>query len=295
VTDWRAFSKLTLSLRVLGVRSDGFHELDALTVSLSEPHDELTIELRNHNAEHDGDAEVELELSGPAMHGVTTDAGNLAVRAARALLATVGDERGASRVRLALRKEIPVGAGLGGGSADAAAVLVALDRLLQLGASGETLAAIGAGLGSDVPFCVRGGAAHMRGRGERVEAATVPRLHVLVAVPPFAIATPAVYRAWDELGGPVSTRVVPGPAGVGGLTNDLEPAAERVEPRLAGFRARLEHTVGAAAILAGSGSACAVLYEDESAAVGAHERLVAEAFASTCWVGVTREVGVEQI
>jgi 4-diphosphocytidyl-2C-methyl-D-erythritol kinase len=116
-----------------------------------------------------------------------------------------------------------------------------------------------------------------------------------VAVPPFAIATPAVYRAWDELGGPVSTRVVTGPAGIGDLTNDLEPAAERVEPRLADFRARLERTVGAPAILAGSGSACAVLYEHESAAIGAHERLLAAAFASTCWVGVTREVGVEQI
>ena len=117
---------------------------------------------------------------------------------------------------------------------------------------------------------------------------------MLVAVPPFAIATPAVYRAWDELGGPVSTRVVPGPAGVGDLTNDLEPAAERVEPRLAEFRARLERTVGVPAILAGSGSACAVVYESEAAAADAHERVVAAGFAAVCHVGVTRPVGVEE-
>jgi 4-diphosphocytidyl-2C-methyl-D-erythritol kinase len=89
--------------------------------------------------------------------------------------------------------------------------------------------------------------------------------------------------------------VVPGPAGIGDLTNDLESAAERVEPRLADFRARLERAVGTPAILAGSGSACAVLYDDESAAVAAHERVVAAAIASTCRVGVTREVGVEEI
>jgi 4-diphosphocytidyl-2-C-methyl-D-erythritol kinase len=211
------------------------------------------------------------------------------------LLATVVDERVAPRVSLALKKDIPAGAGLGGGSADAAAVLVALDRLLHIGASSDALAAIGAGLGSDVPFCVHGGAARMRGRGEHIDVVTVPRLHVLVAVPSFAIATPAVYRAWDDLGGPASTRVVPGPADIGDLTNDLEPAAERVEPRLAEFRAELERAVKAPAILAGSGSACAVLFDEESAAVEAHERLRTAAVASTSWIGVTREVGVEEI
>jgi 4-diphosphocytidyl-2-C-methyl-D-erythritol kinase len=290
VSSWRAFAKLTLSLRVLGVRADGFHELDALTVSVSKPHDELAVALRDH-----GHPEVELELSGSATAGVVAGSDNLAVRAARALLATVDDERRASHVHLALRKEIPAGAGLGGGSADAAAVLVALDRILHIGASSDKLDALAATLGSDVPFCVRGGAARMRGRGERLEHASVPRLHVLVAVPPFAIATPAVYRAWDDLGGPVSARVVPGPAGLGDLTNDLEAAAVRVEPRLAEFRARLEATVGVPAILAGSGSASAVLYEREPDAVAAHERVVGAGFASTCSVGVTTGVGIEEI
>ena len=276
----RAFAKLTLSLRVLGTRADGFHELDALTVSVSEPHDELTIALGN---EADG---VELELSGAAAAGISAGPANLAVRAAHAMLARAsrGEQRVAG-VRIALHKMIPAGAGLGGGSADAAAVLVALDQLLELGLPIDDIAAIGATLGSDVPFCVRGGAAHMRGRGERVEPTVVPTLYALIAVPPFAIATPAVYRAWDELGGPASARVVEGPAGVGPLTNDLEPAAERVEPRLAGFRDALERTAGSPAVLAGSGSACAVVYTEELAAAAARDRVVAAGIAATCAVG----------
>jgi 4-diphosphocytidyl-2-C-methyl-D-erythritol kinase len=272
-----AFAKLTLSLRVLGLRADGYHEIDALTVSVSEPHDEVTVEL--------GGDGVELELTGSATTGVTTGPDNLAVRAAQLLLVLAPERHRVAGVRIAIRKEIPAGAGLGGGSADAAAVLVALDRLLELDLPVDDLVTLGAKLGSDVPFCVRGGAAYMRGRGEQLEPATVPRLHVLIAVPLFAIATPPVYRAWDGLDGPASARVVPGPAGVGDLVNDLEPAAEQVEPRLAGFRQRLEETAGGPAILAGSGSACAVLYEEKADAVAALDRVTAAAITSKCSVG----------
>jgi 4-diphosphocytidyl-2-C-methyl-D-erythritol kinase len=285
VTVWHAFAKLTLSLRVLGTRPDGFHELDALTVSLREPHDELTIALG------DAGTGVVVDLSGPAVDGVTAGPDNLAARAAMLML----ERAPGTGARIGLRKEIPAGAGLGGGSADAAAVLVALDLLLQLRLSADALAAIGATLGSDVPFCVHGGAAYMRGRGERIEPTTVPPLHVLVAVPPFSIATPAVYRAWDELGGPTSTRVVPGPDGLGPLSNDLEPAAEHVEPRLIGFREQLERAAGAPAILAGSGSACAVVFDDALAAGAARERVDAEGIAAVCAVGATAAVGVEAV
>jgi 4-diphosphocytidyl-2-C-methyl-D-erythritol kinase len=289
VSDWRAFAKLTLSLRVLKRRVDGYHELDALTVSVGDPHDDVAVELGGARG---GDG-ITLELSGPAAAGVAAGPDNLAVRAAYVLLDRADDDARAAGVRIALHKRIPAGAGLGGGSADAAAVLIALDRLLDLETPIAELASIGAELGSDVPFCLRGGAAHMRGRGERIEPTTVPDLYVLVAVPRFAIATPAVYRAWDDLDGPVSTRVVEGPAGIGALTNDLESAAERVEPRLVGFRTRLERAAGAAAILAGSGSACAVLYDDEAAATAARERVIAANIAPTCVVGVTRSTGVE--
>jgi 4-diphosphocytidyl-2-C-methyl-D-erythritol kinase len=277
VSNISAFAKLTLSLRVLGVREDGYHDIDALTVSVTEPHDELTVEL--------GGDGVELELSGPAAAGITTGADNLAVLAAELLLVLASEHHRAGGVRISIHKAIPAGAGLGGGSADAAAVLVELNRLRELDLPIGDLVTLGAKLGSDVPFCVRGGSAHMRGRGERIEPAAVPQLHVLIAVPPFAIATPPVYRAWDELGGPVSHRVVAGPAGLGDLANDLEPAAERVEPRLGGFRQQLEAAAGAPAILAGSGSACAVLYEEQADAVAALDRVTAAAITSTCSVG----------
>jgi 4-diphosphocytidyl-2-C-methyl-D-erythritol kinase len=170
-------------------------------------------------------------------------------------------------VRLVLRKHIPAGGGLGGGSADAAAALLAVRRLLDVDIDDAGVLALAAEVGSDVPYCVRGGAAWMRGRGDVVEPTAIPAgLAFVVAIPPFRLSTPDVYRAWDKLGGPRSERVVPAPrrleAIVPGLVNDLEPAAEALEPRLREFRAALEAATGAPALLAGSGSAYVVPVAD---------------------------------
>jgi 4-diphosphocytidyl-2-C-methyl-D-erythritol kinase len=151
---------------------------------------------------------------------------NLVRRALRA----VGQ---AAHVRLV--KRIPTGGGLGGGSADAAAVLRWAGVLddLELAAS----------LGADVPFCVRGGRARVEGIGEKMTPLPfVPRTYTLLT-PPFGCSTPAVYKIWDELGGPQSD----GP-------NDLEPAALEVEPELVEWRDRLGDATGQTPILAGSGS-----------------------------------------
>jgi 4-diphosphocytidyl-2-C-methyl-D-erythritol kinase len=240
----RAPAKLTLTLRITGVRADGFHELEALTTSISAPADDLVLE--------DAPAgTVELTLTGRT-DDVPGDESNLVVRAARAVLPA------GAGVRIALHKRTPPGAGLGGGSADAGVVLRALRDGLGLDAGGVAQAA--ADLGSDIPFCLDGGPAWMRGRGERLEGVAFREpLSVLVAVPPFALHTPPVYRAWDDLGGPRSDRAVPAPHAlahlVDELANDLEPAAEHVEPRLRPFREALEAATGARALLAGSGSA----------------------------------------
>ncbi len=156
---------------------------------------------------------------------------------------------------------------MGGGSADAAAALLAVRRLLEVDVDDAELAELAASVGSDVPFCLHGGAARMRGRGELLEPVELPRgVGFVVAVPPFRLATPAVYRHWDELGGPSATRSVPAPRRIASilpeLANDLEPAAESLEPRLVEFRLALEQAAGAPALLAGSGSAYVVALND---------------------------------
>lgn len=206
-------AKLTLSLRVTGVRPDGLHELDIemVTVDLA---DELEI------AEGDG-----LEVVGDAGDGVPAGDDNLVRRA----LAAVG-----RTARVRLTKRVPAGAGLGGGSADAAAILRWAGCLDP---------AVAASLGSDVPFCVRGGRARVTGVGDVVEPLPVVPASYTLLTPPFGVSTAAVYRAWDGLGGP---------SGASG--NDLEPAALAVEPRLAEWRDRLGEATGEVPVLAGSGA-----------------------------------------
>jgi 4-diphosphocytidyl-2-C-methyl-D-erythritol kinase len=263
-------AKLTLSLRVAGRRDDGYHDLEALVISLEDPHDTLTMHILPT-------AGVLLTTTGPAARGVPAGRNNydnLAAGAALALL-QVTDDAGpfaAAGFEINLHKEIPAGSGLGGGSADAAAALRAGDRLLELGLDSTALLGLAARIGSDVAFCVLGGTAWMRGRGEVVEPLpAVGAMPLVVAAPAFAVSTAAVYAAWDDLGSPRSERAVTAPEAVagllpGGLVNDLEPAAEAVEPRLRPFREALENLAGAPAILAGSGSAHAVVVPDSERA-----------------------------
>ncbi len=255
-----AHAKLTLSLAVYERRDDDYHELEALTVSIADPSDVVEVEAVPHPPG------VTFEVIG-VTDGVPLGPDNLAVRAAEDLLINAG--RSGHGVRMWLRKSIPVQAGLGGGSADAAAALAAVRRLLDVDIDAERLAALAAGVGSDVPFCLTGGAAWLRGRGELVEPVQLAGPLVLaLALPPLQLATPDVYAAWDELGGPIAQRRVQAPPAVAPLaqelSNDLELAAERVEPRLADFRADLEAAADAPAILAGSGAAYAVLLDTDS-------------------------------
>jgi 4-diphosphocytidyl-2-C-methyl-D-erythritol kinase len=246
-----AFAKLTLSLHITGTRADGYHELDATMVSLSEPHDSLVLRPA---------AQTSLTITGPFADGVPADATNLAWRAADACRATVEIE---------LHKGIPSGAGLGGGSADAAAVLTAL--------GGD--AALAATLGADVPFCMRGGFALVRGIGDQLERGESLALSVVVATPPFSLPTADVYRAWDELGGPHDE------------VNDLVAAAEHVEPRLVEFRREVEAAAEAPAILAGSGSSYAMVFAHAADAERARDRVAAAEIGSV-WLGATSPVGV---
>jgi 4-diphosphocytidyl-2-C-methyl-D-erythritol kinase len=209
----RAPAKLTVSLRVTGVREDGYHLLESEMVSLDLA-DTLTFS--------DGDG---LEVVGATGLAVPPGDDNLVRRALRAV---------GRRAQVRLEKRIPSGAGLGGGSADAAAVLrwAGCDDL-----------AVAAALGADVPFCLAGGGhALVAGIGDELRPLPFEARTYTLLVPSFGVPTAAVYGAWDALGGP---------AGDG--ANDLEPAALHVEPRLAEWRDRLGDATGLTPTLAGSG------------------------------------------
>jgi 4-diphosphocytidyl-2-C-methyl-D-erythritol kinase len=204
-------AKLTLSLRVTGRRDDGYHLLDAEMV---------TLDLADTLLFGPGDGIELVPLVASPRFEPT-----LVTRA----LEAVGRE---AFVRL--EKRIPVGAGLGGGSADAAAVL------RWAGCSDLSVAL---SLGADVPFCVLGGRARVQGVGEVVEPLPSEVRTFTLLTPPLAVPTPAVYSKWDDLGGPT-----------GDNGNDLEPAALAVEPRLAIWRDQLGDASGHTPRLAGSGS-----------------------------------------
>jgi 4-diphosphocytidyl-2-C-methyl-D-erythritol kinase len=250
-----ALAKVTLSLRVGATRADGYHELEALTVSSAGPADFVHLNRRRRAG-----ISVVVQPNGAA----PADATNLAAQAAQLLWPQLG-LRGGLRIRL--RKQVPPGAGLGGGSSDAAAVLRLLGHVG--GVPEERLLELAAELGADVPFCLRGTPAWMRGKGEVLEAIEgLPPLMLVVAVPPFGCSTPDVYRAWDELDGPRGAREIDAPPPYASLvpafTNDLEPAAEHVEPRLVAFRERFEELVERQPFLCGSGSAYAAWFDDEA-------------------------------
>lgn len=181
----QAPAKVNLTLEVLGRRDDGYHEIRTImqTVSL---YDDLDISLRT-----DG----KVMLAAEAV-GLPEPEENLIVRAARLLKERTGCRLGAD---ISLRKEIPIGAGLGGGSSDCAATLMGLNSLWGLGLAPQELANVAARLGSDVPFFISGGAALCEGRGERVSPLRVGGVFQYVLVMPgFGISTAEVYEALEQ-------------------------------------------------------------------------------------------------
>ena len=206
-----ARAKLTLSLRVTGRRDDGYHLLDAEMV---------TLDLADTLLFGPGDGIELVPLVDSPRFEPT-----LVTRA----LEAVGRQ---AFVRL--EKRIAVGAGLGGGSADAAAVL-------RWAACSDVSVALS--LGADVPFCLVGGRARVQGVGDVVETLPFEAHTFTLLTPPVAVSTAAVYAKWDELGGPT-----------GDNGNDLEPAALALEPRLAIWRDQLGDATGRVPRLAGSGS-----------------------------------------
>lgn len=231
---YEAPAKLNLSLLVSPPRADGYHPLESLV---------QTIEWCDQLEVSEGESEDSLEIVGADL----AIEENLVLKAIEAVRAT----RKVPSLRLALRKSIPVEAGLGGGSSDAAAALLALDG-----------AEVAGSVGADVSLFLTGGTLMMSGVGDVIEPMrSLADFAVAVVVPDFRLSTVDVYRRWDDLEGPEG-EVVPAadlpPTLRDGmpLRNDLLPAALSVEPRLGDFMADVRAVWGTSVALTGSGSAC---------------------------------------
>lgn len=253
----KAFAKLNLSLLVRPRDASGLHPIHSLAQSIDWA-DEVTLA----DAEEDA-----LQVDDP---GLVDRDHNLAWQAVEAVRRLAGDDR---PVSLGVTKRIPVGAGLGGGSADAAAALVLSAH--HLGIEESRLDPIAPGLGADVPFCLAGGTALVEGLGDRVTPLpALEGLHVAVVVPPFHLDTAAVYGKWDELESPqgeaVDARFLPPRLREGDpIRNDLVPAAAALEPRLGDWLADTSREWGQPALMTGSGPALFAFFPTGTEAAGA--------------------------
>jgi 4-diphosphocytidyl-2-C-methyl-D-erythritol kinase len=281
-------SKINLHLSVGETRKDGYHDLTTVFQALS-----LTDEVTVATADDPG-----VEVYGEGEDSVPTGANNLAWRAMQALSAHIGKPDGDPKVRISMRKGIPVAGGMAGGSADAAATLVGLASLWKLEISRDELAEVGAKLGSDVPFALYGGTALGTGRGEQlVPVLSRHTFHWVLAFDQRGLATPRVYGELDRLrtdGDPprVGSHAPVVEALASGdprqlallLGNDLQAAAVSLRP---GLRRTLRAGVNAGALagtVSGSGPTCAFLCADAQTAL--------EVAAELSGAGVCRTVRV---
>ncbi|MBL28698.1 MAG: 4-(cytidine 5'-diphospho)-2-C-methyl-D-erythritol kinase [Rhodospirillaceae bacterium] len=262
-------AKLNLYLQVIGRRDDGYHLLDSL-VAFADLGDTVTV----REAETLG-----LTLAGPFADALDAEPDNLVLRAARMLAEAAGIRPAAS---IHLEKRLPVAAGIGGGSADAAATLRGLSALWGLDVPPEDLAAIGLRLGADLPVCLGGRAAFVRGMGETLIPLTWrwPETYVVLVNPRVAVPTGSVFRG---LGGVFTEPPAPFPApdslaaavlGLRERTNDLEAPAIRSVPVIADVLRRLEaETSCLLARMSGSGGTCFGLFGAASTAAAAAEAI----------------------
>jgi 4-diphosphocytidyl-2-C-methyl-D-erythritol kinase len=260
----RAHGKVNLDLRVLGTRPDGFHELRTVFQAI-ELHDTLT------SVERPGPFAVKCR-----MPGVPLDESNLVWRAAAGLWKALGRAGAPRDAVVTIDKTIPMQAGLGGGSADAAAALVALARLWG-GAPVTLLREVGSAIGADVAFFLSGGTALGLGLGEEIyPLVDLPPHWIVIVRPPFGVSTAEAY-AWyddDRTAGLKETRElqilpVPWPTRAAQMINDLEPPVVRRHPEITTLKASLREAGAVASAMSGSGSAVFGLFDRRTAAVRA--------------------------
>lgn len=272
----KAHAKINLGLRVLRKREDGFHDIETIFHRIN-LFDELTIAAAQHAISISSNTTI-----------IPTDDNNLCWKAVELLRTEIGTERGAS---IHLKKNIPVGAGLGGGSSDAAAVLTSLPKVWDVTIEPSTLAAMALQLGSDVPFFLHNRSAYAEGRGERLTfiKLSIPYWIVLIT-PNIHISTAWAYRELsarkkldvhaERLYDGATCKV----AGIATLmTNDFEDVVFETYPKIAEMKRQLRASGAAYALMSGSGSSVYGLFDDETNA-----RRAMEIFRSDNFVSLTQ-------
>jgi 4-diphosphocytidyl-2-C-methyl-D-erythritol kinase len=262
----RSPAKINLCLSVLGRRPDGYHDVEML-MQMVGLFDDVTVSL--------GETGISVHCDDPA---VPTGEGNIAWKAASEMLRISGKETG---LAIEIKKSIPVAAGLGGGSGNAAAVLVAANRLLDMGLDRDRLAEIGVRIGMDVPFFFYGPTAIARGRGEILAELPPPaQFGVLLVNPGFETSTAWVYnninlRLTKKAGcnkiSRLNFRNI-----ARGLHNDLEPVTSTAHPVINGIKAALLDRGAAGALMSGSGPTVFGIFENEAACRAAADLLSPE-------------------
>jgi len=273
----KAHAKINWALNILGFRPNGYHELDMLMQSV-----ELCDEMVFRPAE-----DLTLSVNGGPRE---CDDKNLVIRAAKALCAHVGKELGA---QIDLAKYIPARAGMGGGSADCAAALIALNDMWKLELPMETLLSIGLKLGADVPFCLTGGLARVSGIGENIDPMpAAPAIPLAMVTPGGGLSTQDVFRAWDAGDRAVSTHdmydlaraVMDKDLGrIAALThNSLEVPAINMMPEIGACMAAFRDLGAGAVFMTGSGSTVVAAFETDEQARNAAARVPGAVFTRTC-------------
>jgi len=264
----KAFAKINWSLDITGTRPDGYHLLDMIMQPISIA-DDIVLS-----------PAPDLAITTGGYPRCAADSSNLAYRAAELLRNQFKPESG---VHISLHKRIPIGAGLGGGSADAAAVLFGLNRLWNLNLSQDILESFGLQIGADVPFCLRGGLARVRGIGEIIESEPCCMdYRLLVLQPCRGLSTRAVYTAWHQLNTPsrpdtenVLKALSDGNPSLlaGSMHNVLEPVSAAQCPEIPEAVEKLLSAGAFAAQMSGSGSAVFGAFRSKEAAEKARKEL----------------------
>lgn len=279
----RAFAKVNLDLRVVGTLPDGYHEVRTVLQSIH-LHDTIAVTARR--------GPLVIACDAPE---IPTDGRNLVWKAVALLHEAVRGRSGPpSGLRITLRKRIPAEAGLGGGSSDAAATLLAVARLWRLDLDLPTLLRLGSRLGADVPFFLAGGTAVGLGRGDDVSPLTeVPPAAIVLTKPAFGVSTAEAYRWFDEdraerPGRSTRRRVFEGwPPWAVDLRNDLEPPVARRHPQVRHAVSALVRLGARHAAMSGSGSAVFGVFDDAETAARAQVGLAGRGW----WAVRTRTIG----